>query len=171
MRAGRSRWSFVLAMGVLVATFGVAFPEMAVLHAQTLTGPQIRETFTGNTVEGIYVGGTPFSEFHAADGRVLGDNGYTLNVDACWNTDGDKVCYHYGPKEDRRTYCFTVEKNGASFNLRVADSGRLNAVASAEKGNPKHHGDGGRRWSCDDLLARGPASPLWSKGHRFSRLD
>lgn len=125
-------------------------------QAETLTGAQIRELLTGNTVSGVYSGGGPFSEYHAADGRALGDNGFTLNVDACWNTDGDRVCYHYGAAKERRTYCFSIEKNGDSLTLRVADTGRLNGVASVEKGNPGRHGDGGRRWSCDDLLSRRP---------------
>jgi hypothetical protein len=126
------------------------------VHAETLTGLEIRDLFTGNTVSGIYVGGGPFSEYHSVDGRALGDNGHTINVDACWNTDGDRVCYHYGPAKDRKTYCFTVEREGDSLTLRVADSGRLNAVGSVDKGNPRQHGDGGRRWSCDDLLSRNP---------------
>lgn len=129
-------------------------------RAEMLTGPQIRELFTSNTVAGHYVTGGPFSEYHAPDGRALGDNGLTLNVDACWNTDGDKVCYHYGPIKDRRTYCFTVERNGDNLALKVADTGRLNALATVEKGNPKGHGDGGRRWSCDDLLASRPLERL-----------
>lgn len=137
----------------------LALPGLPV-HAEMLTGPQIRELFTGNTVAGHYVTGGPFSEYHAADGRALGDNGLTLNVDACWNTDGDNVCYHYGPAKDRRTYCFTVERNGDNLALKVAGSGRLNALATVEKGNPKEHGDGGRRWSCDDLLSQRPSERL-----------
>lgn len=148
---------------VLLAAVVVFSGEGA--RSEMLAGPQIRELLTGNTVTGIYSGGGPFSEYHAADGRALGDNGFTLNVDACWNTVGDSVCYHYGPAKERRTYCFTVEKDGDNLTLRVADTGRLNAVASLEKGNPGRHGDGGRRWSCDDLLARGsggPKSAAWS---------
>lgn len=122
--------------------------------AETLKGPEIKALFTDATVEGIYAGGGSFSEYHAPDGRALGNNGFALNVDACWNTDGDAVCYHYGPPKDRRTYCFTVEKVGERYNLRTSDTGRLNAVASIDKGNPREHGDGGKRWSCDDLLSR-----------------
>jgi hypothetical protein len=123
---------------------------------EKLDGPAIKELFTGNTVAGNYTHGGLFSEFHAADGRALGDNGFTLNVDACWNLDGDAVCYHYGPRADRRTYCFTVEKEGDNYRLLVRDTGRLNAVARIIKGNANEHGDGGRRWSCDDLLAAAP---------------
>jgi hypothetical protein len=57
---------------------------------EMLNGAQIRELFTGNTITGTYVTGGPFSEYHAVDGRALGDNGLALNVDACWNTDGDR---------------------------------------------------------------------------------
>jgi len=146
---------FALVFGASVVA-GSFLP--APLAAQTLTGQEIRELFTESTVAGVYVNGGPFSEYHAADGRALGDNGRTFNIDACWNTDKDNVCYHYGPAKDRRTYCFTVEKNGDSLSLRVADSGRLNAVASVEKGNPGGHSDGGRRWSCDDLMSKAPDS-------------
>lgn len=123
---------------------------------EKLDGAAIKELFTGNTVAGNYMHGGVFSEFHAADGRALGDNGFTLNVDACWNLDGDAVCYHYGPRTDRRTYCFTVEKEGETYRLLVRDTGRANAIARIIKGNPSEHGDGGRRWSCDDLLASAP---------------
>lgn len=146
-------------MAVRVASWALALSVAltgGALVAEPLTGPEIRDLFTENTIAGVYVNGGPFSEYHAADGRALGDNGRTLNVDACWNIDGNNVCYHYGPAKDRRTYCFTVEKNGDSLSLRVADSGRLNAVASVEKGNTGQHGDGGRRWSCDDLMSRVP---------------
>ncbi|HRE22255.1 MAG TPA: hypothetical protein PKW21_14670 [Rhabdaerophilum sp.] len=124
------------------------------LRAETLNGEAIREAFTGSTVAGRYVNGNSFSEYHSKDGRALGDNGFALNVDACWNIDADRVCYHYGPYKDRRTFCFTVERFGETYHLKVADSGRLNAIATIDRGNPRGHGDGGRRWSCDDLLSR-----------------
>jgi|GEM_PF-1574829 len=122
--------------------------------AEPMTGAEIKALFTGNTIAGVYVNGGRFSEYHAPDGRALGDNGYMLNVDACWNVDQDKVCYHYGPAKERKTYCFTVEQEGESIRLKVADTGRINAVARMEQGNPRGHGDGGRRWSCDDLLSQ-----------------
>lgn len=123
------------------------------LAAEKLTGEQIREAFNGNTVAGQYAHGGHFSEYHAADGRALGDNGFSFNVDACWNVDGDAVCYHYGPAKERKTYCFEVEREGDSYRLTVRGNGRLNAIARIEKGNPASHDDAGRRWSCDDLLA------------------
>ena len=130
------------------------------LAQDKLSGSEIQRLFTGNTVSGLYMYGGYFSEFHAADGRALGDNGHQLNTDACWNIDLDRVCYHYGKVPDRRTYCFVVEKNGDALSLFAADSGKLNAVGKIEKGNPARHGDGGRRWSCDDLLSQAPRDRL-----------
>lgn len=157
--AGMPRWP-----GLLLPLV-VAFAAPA--RAEMLTGAEIRAEFEGNTVSGTYVGGGPFTEYHARDGRALGDNGFTINEDACWNTDGDRVCYHYGQPKDRRTYCFTVERQDNWYWLRVAETGRLNAVAQIEKGNPSNHGDGGRRWSCDDLLSRKPGGAVFA---RLSRV-
>lgn len=149
-KAAPARWLRALApLAAAFALLAVAGPA----RAERLNGEQIRELFTDNTVAGTYVGGGYFSEYHAPDGRALGDNGFNLNVDACWNVDADRVCYHYGPMKERRTYCFRVELLADRIYLIVSDTGRLNAIAKAEKGNPKEHGDGGRRWSCDDLLS------------------
>lgn len=139
--------ALALALGALLV------PGRAATEAQRLTGAEITALFTGNTVAGSYLNGGYFSEFHAEDGRALGDNGLNLNTDACWNVDQDRVCYHYGVRPDRRTYCFFVERDGEKLNLRVSDTGRLNAIGTMQKGNPEQHGDGGRRWSCDDLLS------------------
>ncbi len=154
IRARRCRVGLLL--GLFVAGAPASLGALSGARAEMLNGAQIRELFSGNTVAGTYVWGGLFSEYHAADGRALGDNGHTINVDACWNTEGDRICYHYGPAKQRKTYCFTVEKNGDNLDLRVADSGHLNAVGTVEKGNPRQHGDGGRRWSCEDLLSRAP---------------
>jgi hypothetical protein len=161
--------AFLMGMSMI----GSAFAD------EKLSGDEIRALFSHNTVAGIYLDGGRFSEFHAADGRALGDNGYALNVDACWTIEADAVCYHYGVREDRRTYCFSVHKRdiarerGAqpdqdqparpligSYELRAAPGGRLNALADILPGNPKQHGDGGKPWSCADLLSLHPADRL-----------
>lgn len=135
---------------------------------QALDGAAIKELFSDATVSGRYVDGRGafsargfFTEYHGTDGRALGNNGFNENVDACWNVDGDAVCYHYGRPDDRRTYCFTVELTGETLLLRVARTGELNAIAKVERGNPRGHTDGGARWSCEGLISRAPlgASP------------
>lgn len=140
----------------IVSGLGLVLVLGGFAAAEPLKGNEIKNLFSGNTISGVYTTGRTFSEYHAPDGRALGDSGFGLNVDACWNTDGDHICYHYGPYGKRRTYCFTVEKVGESLRLKVAESGRLNGIAGVETGNPHNHDDGGKRWSCDDLLSRAP---------------
>ena len=143
---------FRLVLGALALLLPVLAPAAA--QRTRLSGAEITALFTNATVTGNYINGGFFSEYHAEDGRALGDNGLTLNIDACWNVDEDRVCYHYGKQPDRRTYCFFVEPTrNDTYDLRVAETGRINATASVRKGNPDAHSDGGRRWSCDDLLS------------------
>jgi hypothetical protein len=151
------RWMIRLVVVLMLGPAGFA------VAGEKLDGAAIKEAFTGQTVAGTYMHGGLFSEYHAPDGRALGDNGFAINVDACWNIDGDAVCYHYGPRTDRRTYCFTVEKQGENFRLLVRETGRLNAIARILKGNVNEHGDGGRRWSCDDLLAARPETRAFAR--------
>lgn len=126
--------------------------------AERLTGEQIRHAFEGNTVTGLYSGSNqPFSEYHHPDGRVGGHNRDVPNVDACWITTADAVCYYYGPVETRRTYCFTIETSGSLYVIRSRPSGRINGLARIEPGDP--HGYGGKaRWTCDGLISTAPAT-------------
>ena len=126
-------------------------------NAEMLGEDALRKLATGNTITGRYTFGGWFSEFHAADGRVLGNNGWQDNQDACWTTKNDAICYSYGEAEGRQTYCFTVEKNGDSLLLRNLSNGLLNAVAKIEPENPRSHSDHGHNWNCDDRVSRLPS--------------
>ena len=94
-------------IAVLLALL-LALPALA---TERLTGEQIRQAFSGNTVSGRYAGGGFFTEYHEPDGRALGNNGWQENRDACWIIKDDAVCYYYGPPSDRTIHCFTVEMN------------------------------------------------------------
>jgi hypothetical protein len=134
-----------------------ALPALA---TERLTGEQIRQAFTGNTVSGRYTGGGFFTEYHDPDGRALGHNGWQQNRDACWIIKEDAVCYYYGPPSDRTIHCFTVEMNQRLYVLRNLENGRINAVAAVELANPRNHNDGGQPWYCDGLISRAPAVPM-----------
>lgn len=125
---------------------------------EPLDGETIRKLFEGNTVSGRYTGGGFFTEYHDADGRAYGHNGYETNRDACWAILTDMICYYYGPPDRRTTHCFTVVKNDRLYILRVAGSKRINAIATIEPGNPRRHGDEGKPWVCDGLVSEAPAS-------------
>lgn len=138
-----------LGLGLLAASAAGA--------AERLTGPQIRQAFEGNTVTGLYSGSNlPFSEYHHRDGRALGHNRNVPNTDACWTTTEDAVCYYYGPPDERRTYCFTIETSGALYVIRNRPGGRINGLARIEPGDPHDYAKTSANWLCDGLISRTP---------------
>lgn len=146
------------AVAVLLAVMtGLSAPAQAV---ERLSGEAIKRAFEGNTVSGRYTNGGFFTEYHDADGRALGNNGWQPNRDACWITKADQVCYYYGPPNDRTVHCFTVELTGDLYVLRNTANGMVNALAKIELGNPRKHGDEGQPWYCDGLISKAPASPM-----------
>jgi hypothetical protein len=145
---------------LILAVFAVLpMPARAV---EKLDGEAIRRAFEGNTVSGRYTNGGFFTEYHDADGRALGHNGWQPNRDACWTTRADQVCYYYGPQSDRTVHCFTVELSRNLYVLRNTGNGQINALASVEPGNPRKHGDNGETWYCDGLISKAP-EPLMSR--------
>jgi hypothetical protein len=142
----------VLVCAAVLPTF--AFAETATkAPVKVMTESEIRSEITDTTVSGRYTFGGFFTEYHAADGRVLGHNGWTKNTDACWTTKENSICYSYGPIDDRQTYCFTLEKNGDGIVLRTLEENRLNGFAKIEKGNPRNHTDGGDAWNCQATVS------------------
>ncbi|MGL4728848.1 MAG: hypothetical protein ACRCWO_08825, partial [Bosea sp. (in: a-proteobacteria)] len=132
-------------------------PATASENSVTLGGEEIRKAFEGNTVSGRYTNGGFFTEYHQDDGKSLGHNGYSANVDACWAILTDSICYYYGPLEKRTTHCFTVTRNDRLYVLRVLGSSRINAVVTIEPGNPRKHDENGQPWVCDGLVSQAPA--------------
>ena len=127
--------------------------------AERLSGEDIRRVFEGNTVSGRYNNGMPFSEYHHADGRASGHNRHVPNRDACWTTTPDAVCYYYGAPEQRRTYCFTVERSGDLYVLRNRPSGRINGIATIERGDPHGYATSAKIWTCDGLISQRRGEP------------
>lgn len=142
---------------VLMALLAVAVTGEVVLAAERLDGEAIRKAFEGNTVAGRYAGtNRPFSEHHHPDGRATGHNRGVPNTDACWTTTADSVCYYYGPRETRRTYCFTVERSDRLYILRRQPGGQINAMATIAPGDPEAASDGPPSWTCDGLISAAP---------------
>jgi len=149
----------------LAALIGLSTPAFAV---ERLSREAIKRAFEGNTVSGRYTNGGFFTEYHEADGRALGNNGWQPNKDACWITKEDQVCYYYGPPSDRTVHCFTVEVSGDLYVLRNTSNGMVNALATIELGNPRKHSDQGTPWYCDGLISRAP-EPLMSRRRLAAR--
>ena len=138
--------------------------------AENLVEEAIRKLATDNTITGRYMFGGWFSEYHAPDGRVLGNNGWQDNQDACWTTKSDAICYSYGEPTARQTYCFTVEQQGDSLLLRNSSNGSLNAIGKVESANPRNHSDNGKSWNCEDRLSRRDKN-LPSTAHLITPLN
>lgn len=130
---------------------------------ERLTGQEIRKLFEGNTVAGRYNNGLPFSEYHHQDGRATGHNRHVANTDACWTTTDDAVCYYYGPFASRRTYCFIVERSGTLYVLKTYRTGRINAIATIQSGDPEKHADKASSWHCDGLISNAQLPAMSSR--------
>jgi hypothetical protein len=133
----------------------VAFTQQ--LEKFSLDETAIRDMITGNTLTGRSTEGRFFSEYHLADGRVLGDNGYYQNTDACWTVKQNQVCYYYGEGANRTNHCFKFEKSNDIISLKFTPpnprAGSLDAFAKIEKGNPRNHSDEGKTWHCDGFVS------------------
>jgi hypothetical protein len=86
-----------------------------------LTGAEIRELVSGNTVEGRYnydVG--TFAEFYAPDGRVTTlVNGKDL-YRGKWSIEGDRLCFIYPEDGDATLRCIEqVMKDGHILDFRT----------------------------------------------------
>jgi len=144
----------------ILVLLALLVPSAAAQAVERLSGEAIERAFRGNTVSGRYTNGGFFTEFHDPDGRALGHNGWQPNTDACWITKRDSICYYYGPPSDRTVHCFSVELTGDLYVLRNIGSGRVNALAKIEPGNPRNHTDNGTPWYCDGLISRAPGPPM-----------
>jgi len=98
MRAMMMKLAVVLAMTV---PFSAAHAE------DMLTGDQIRELVSGNTIAGAMLESGAYAEFYQEDGTIRGD-GYT----GMWSIDGDTMCFQYG--EDPAS-CWNVSQDGETI--------------------------------------------------------
>lgn len=140
----------------VLAAILLALPVRGAGAVERLSGEQIRSAFEGNTVSGRYThGNLPFSEFHHSDGKASGHNRHKPNVDACWHVVEDGVCYYYGEYDARQAHCFWIERTGELHVIRSRPSGRINGIATIERGDPHRFGEKAA-WSCDRLISRAP---------------
>lgn len=142
----------------VLAAISMSMVASGAVAVERLSGEQIRRIFEGNTVSGRYSNGNlPFSEFHHSDGKASGHNRHKPNTDACWHVVEDGVCYYYGEYDARRAHCFWIERTGRLYVIRSRPSGRINAIATIEPGDPNRFGEKAA-WSCDRLISRAPAT-------------
>jgi hypothetical protein len=136
------RWIMAAAVALLSAAsaLGQDMPR--------LTSAEILSRIVGNTVSGINTkSGAQFSEYYAPDGRILGDGGSGPIADGCWSVRGSQMCFSYGPRGRRNTYCWGVRASEKEALFITPDEG-VEWVATIEPGNARNH-TAPRRWVCE----------------------
>lgn len=122
---------------------------------ERLSGAQLRELLSGNSVWVLRNDMSEGDEYHLPDGRVFGFNGVENIVNSCWDIAGNDVCYYY--KDDRekgRAHCWAfTQTSPGQFQIRATNSG-MSGFAIMSRGNPRHHSDRGKPWLCEKLLSR-----------------
>jgi hypothetical protein len=123
-------------------------------RASTLSGAELRQMLSGNTITGRHDNGMPFSEYHAPDGRVLGHNNREVVDQGCWDIRGDEGCYYYAGGTVQGEFCWTFRKVGENgLRLELPRTGTM-GVGLWQSGNPYGHSDRGKPWQCTPLISR-----------------
>lgn len=117
-----------------------------------LSGEELAREITGNTLTGIHSSGMPYSEYHAPDGRIYGQNNNVSVRDGCWAVRRDEVCYSYEQGPATGIFCWRFYRTQGGYTIFLPATGTV-GTAKFEQGNPHNHSDGGKPWSCNALLS------------------
>jgi hypothetical protein len=149
MRAVPQAFTMAFVAALLPASTGAS--------AEPLSGDQLRQELTGNTLSGFNTSGVVFTEYHAPDGRVLGYNQGRPNQDACWTVRGNAVCYYYPRGLVAGEFCWLLEPKGpGGFSLRSIENATT-GFARLASGNPNRLSDHDRPWTCQAQVSGLPA--------------
>lgn len=108
---------------------------------ERLKGTDLAATFSGMTLDGIYLSGERFTETYSEDHSILYVDGGGV-VRGEWTVKGDHFCTFYTGMDGG---CFMVEANGANcFTFFVADpeSGNIDQMRWNARGWDRDKGEG-----------------------------
>ena len=135
---------------LLACTLGSGASE----ESKTVSGAELRQIISDNTVTGRHDNGMPYSEWHAPDGRVLGHNNRVANENACWDIKDNAVCYYYNGGVSKGVFCWTFTRvSDVDFHLQSVES-ETQATGLWQAGNPYNHSENGKPWFCKPLLSQ-----------------
>ena len=159
-KAGRRLRMPPLSQALPMACVAALLAAPTAVSAEPLSGDELRQELTGNTLSGFNTSGVVFTEYHAPDGRVLGYNQGRPNQDACWTVRGNAVCYYYPRGIVAGEYCWLLEPKGPmGFSLRSVDTATT-GVARLAPGNANQLSDNDRPWTCQAHVSEAPARVL-----------
>jgi hypothetical protein len=128
-----------------------------------LTGKELRQAFSGNTLSGFNDEFQRFSEWHAPDGRVLGQNDGEHVENGCWDVKNDQICYYYSSGSAPGEFCWRIrlESGGRVQQTMTTPEPGFRAYGNLTSGNPQNHSENGKSWTCQPLSSekRSPNEP------------
>jgi hypothetical protein len=113
----------------LLVAVATGFALAGAAAADKLSGTQIKETVSGNTVEGTMEGTGDYAEFYQKDGTIKAQA-----YSGIWTIEGDDMCFQYGsdPK-----MCWEVARDGDT--LQWIKDGKVEGTGKVAAGNPHQY--------------------------------
>ena len=132
-RACRLRGVTVVAGALAVVLGTLGHPSMA---EDALTGDQVRELITGNTLHGSFRT-EPLTMVFYKDGTLRGSIGLTGSDSGTWEIDGEKYCNEWFTYFNGTRHCYRWVRNGDGYVLKNVDSFKgLPIQGRLKKGKP-----------------------------------
>jgi opacity protein-like surface antigen len=125
-----------------------------------LSAEEVQTLLSGNTITGRYSNGNAYSEWHAPDGRVYGQNNRRPVENGCWAMRGNTACYYYAENRERGPFCWTFRRlpnNGLRATMVGGNSWEIFGIM--QPGNPHGHNDNGKPWTCEPLSSEKQVPP------------
>lgn len=122
------------AVGLVALLCSVALPGVA---QDRLSGDQIRELITGNTLQGSYTT-LPLTMVFYEDGVLRGSIGLTGSDSGTWEIEGDTYCNEWVVYFDGVRRCYAWVPNGNGYVLQNVDAYKIRPIQGRiEQGKPK----------------------------------
>ena len=116
------RYSIVVVPMLMVAW------NAAAQEYRVLSGAEIGQMISGNTVQGTMAAGGPYREFYLPDGTLRGSN-----YDGRWSLVGDTLCFSYDPKTEAQCWGAKISQSG---EISWMKDNVVDGNGTIELGNP-----------------------------------
>ena len=117
------RKAHLLAFSLLVS----AIPAKA-QEERALSGAEVAQIISGNTVQGNMAAGGPYREFYLPDGTLRGSN-----YDGRWSVVGDTLCFTYDATTPAQCWSARINR---SKEISWIKNGIVDGTGVIQPGNP-----------------------------------
>ena len=128
---------------MMLALFGCQTTQAIADKGSALTGAELKELLSGNTVMGVnHKKGRDFRIFHSSNGKISAsaenhDGSRPDSDEGKWWIEGNKRCTKFSRWGKGFTHCKEIFKSGNKYNLYSLKTGRLRSTfTSVVPGNP-----------------------------------